>query len=167
MSATFTVLASLALASGAAEPDRNLDDESMRFANTLVTAYTCDLLGYDVDYISMVEWGHETREAMMERGATYDEAMDRMQADVRLVRDRTNATYGSAINRLRFNTGGATGVFDSGAEGRYRKTFTKRCNRLASAKDTGSFLTTPEKRLSMAALGRKVRQLVVIARHGE
>ena len=88
MSATFTILSSLALASGAAETDRNLDEESVRFANTLVTAYTCDLLGYGVDYISMVDWGHETREAMMAEGATYDEAMKRMQADVRVVRDR-------------------------------------------------------------------------------
>lgn len=166
MSAAFTVLASVALASGAAEPDRNLDDASMRFADTLVTAYTCDLLGYGVDYISMIDWGHETREAMMAQGATYNEAMDRMQADVRVVRNRFNATYGSAIMASRW------AIFDfdvtsHGPQGRYMKTFTKRCNRMAKDDVTSAFFTKPDNRVSGAELSRKVRSLVVAARHGE
>lgn len=166
MSATFTVLASLALASGAAEADRNLDEESVRLANTLVTAYTCDLLGYGVDYISMVDWGHETREAMMAEGATYDEAMKRMQADVRVVRDRFNATYGTAITASRWAIFD-NGITSHGPQGRYMKTFSKRCNRLAKDEVTSAFFTKPESRVSGAELSRKVRSLIVAARHGE
>ncbi len=166
MSAPLGVLASLAMVSGTVEPERNLDDASMHFATTLVTGYTCNLLGYGVDYLGIVDWGHETREAMIASGIEPDEAMNRMQADVRNVRNRFNGTYGSAITASRW------AIFDSnvhshGPQGRYMKTFTKRCNELVRDKRTAAFLTKPDERVTGADLSRKLRSLLVAGRHGE
>lgn len=167
MSVTLGFWAPLALMSGTAAATNDVDAQSKRFANTLVTAYTCDLLGYGVDYIGIADLGHETRERMMADGATYDAAMERIQGDVTRIRDRFNSRYYSAIYRARFNLD-AAGVFqNSGSQERFQKTFTDRCNDLAEKGQTAALFTKPEERLSSADLSRKVRDLVVLARHGE
>lgn len=167
MSVALAIFASLALTSNPFEQVRDLDEGSMRFANTLVTAYTCDLLGYGVDYIALADLGYETQEAMMKQGATYDEAMNRIRADVRRTRDRFNSRYYTAIYRARFNVRAADDVTSPGQLQRFQRTFTSRCNALAEQEETAAFFTKPESRLSSADLSRKVRNLVVLARHGE
>lgn len=144
MSSAFAVFVSLTLASHAVGDERDLDDESMRFANTLVAAYNCELLGYGVDYVGLADWGHEMRQAIMAQGATDEEALERIQSEVRFVRDRFNARYYSAI------------FYGGEAQGRYQRTFTKKCNALADNQDTASFFNKPEGRLSHAGLRRKI-----------
>jgi hypothetical protein len=75
MSAVLPVLSAMALASGAIETDPrvNLDNRSMRFGHTLVTAYTCDLVGYGVDCIGIADLGHGTHGCMVARGSSYNE----------------------------------------------------------------------------------------------
>ena len=169
MSVTLAFLAPLAMVSppllATAAP--GVADQSMRFANTRVTADTCDLLGYGVDYIGIADRGHQARERMMEQGATYDEAMDRIRADVSSVRNRFNSRYYSAIYLERFNVLAADNVTSSGPQERFQKTFTKRCDDLAEREETAALFAKPESRLSGAELRRRVRDLVVLARHGE
>ncbi|MEM7688388.1 MAG: hypothetical protein AAF291_05135 [Pseudomonadota bacterium] len=174
MSVILTFLAPLALIAGpgtqASAPsttEATLDDASTRFAHVLVTSYTCDLLGYGVDYLAIADLGHETRERMMADGATYDEAMERIRADVTRVRDRFNSRYYSAIYRGRFNFGAADVFPDNGQQQRFQKTFTDRCNDLVEEGPTAAFFTKPDERLSSADLSRKVRDLVALARHGD
>lgn len=169
MSVTLAIASSLALTSAPASAtvSTDLDDASMRFANTLVTAYTCDLLGYGVDYIGIADRGHQVRERMMEQGATYDEAMTRIQADVANMRDRFNSRYYTAILLTRFNVPAADDITSSGPQERFQKTFTDRCDDLAETEETAALFLKPESRLSSADLRRRVRDLVVLARHGE
>lgn len=169
MGASMAILAPLAMisASTPATTAANVEEDSTRFANTLVTAYTCDLLGYGVDYIGIADRGHQLRERMMDQGATYDEAMDRIRADVANMRDRFNSRHYTAIYRTRFNVPAADNITDSGPQQRFQKTFTDRCDELAEREETAAFFVKPQSRLSSAELSRKVRSLVVLARHGE
>lgn len=144
MGSTFAIFASLALASPSVANDRELEDESMRFANVLVTAYNCELLGFGVDYTGLADWGYETREAMVAEGTPDEEALERIRSDVRVVRRRFNTRYNSAI------------TFGGEAQGRYQRTFTKKCNKLADNQETAALFTKPERRLSFAELRQKV-----------
>lgn len=151
MNAAFGLMASVALGSVPANEAQDIDDDAMRFANTLITAYSCDLLGYDVNYIGLVDRGHEIREAIMDGGATYDEATERLQGKVRSVRGRFNRRYRSAIF-----AGGET-------RGRFWKSFAKKCNALADSEETAEFFKKPKRRLSYAEFRRKIGDLRVLA----
>lgn len=163
MAASLSVLAWLALASGSAAPDRNLDDESLSFANTLVTSYSCDLLGYDVDFIGLTDRGHDIREAMIEAGATPEQAMERIQSHVRLARARFNKTYASAFI-FHASVGADTNSAGTDPLYRFMKTLTKRCNELAEARETSALFIAPNERMSGAEVSRKIRMLAMRTR---
>jgi hypothetical protein len=92
--------------------------------------------------------------------------MERSLADVTHVRNRFNSRYHSVIYHARF-LGRAADSFDNGQQQRLQKTSTKRCNDLAESEETAALFEKPESRLSSAELNRKVRDLVVLARHVE
>lgn len=164
MSATLALLAPLALGLGASGTVHQLEDERQIFADVLVTSYVCDLLDYRVDYLAIADRGHETRERIMiNTGATYDEALERMQSDVQVKRNWFNRTYRSALGRSgRINTTVENSVEP---QFRFQKTFSDRCDDLAEASETNAFVSAPEKRISGAALSRKVRDLHINNRY--
>lgn len=155
MSTALTILASLAMASSSAEGTKGLDDESMRFANVLVKSYSCDLLGYDVDYVGLADWGFDIRNRLVEAGLEPDTAMSRIQADIRTVRARFNSAHLSTIlliDYLDFNPG------DRGMGG-FIHVFTKHCDALAEQETTAAFFAKPEQRLSVGDLFKKLRDM--------
>lgn len=170
MSASLTLLSSLVLASspaasGAVDQNASLDDQSMRFANTLVTSYTCDLLGFGVDYQGLADWGYTLQDSYVNAGVSEDQAMDQIQAKVRRVRNRVNDAYSAVWAFAPFR---AAFIGSGGTERQYRfqKTYMDRCNSLAEAEETSAFFSAPDRRLSGAELTRKARGMIVEARHG-
>lgn len=158
MSGALTILASLVLASNSAEQLRDIDDESRRFANVLVKSYSCDLLGYKVDYVGLADWGFDIRNRFVDAGLEPDAAMGRIQADIGIVRRRFNFSYGSTI--LWRQSSPIIDVFIEGrGVGDFIHVFTERCDDLAEQEKTAVFFEKPEQRLSVGDLYKKLSDM--------
>lgn len=157
MSMAFSFLAPLAALSLApaviAENEVALEHASMRFADVLVTSYTCDLLGFEVDYAGLADWGEETRARFVAAGIDPDEALSRIQRDIQTRRNRFHHHQGGLIL---WRGVWLANNFDDEALYRFKKTFTDRCTDLAGSSDAGAFFGSPEERLSGADLVRKI-----------
>lgn len=160
MSAALSFLAPLVAASlsssGPVESEASLDRASMRFADVLVTSYSCELLGFDVDYQGLAEWGEETRARLVAAGADPGDALSRMQDDIGAQRDSFHRYQGKVIRQVVARRGLANIDLGHDAIYRYQKTFTDRCEDLAASSDAGAFFVAPDERLSGAGLGRKI-----------
>jgi len=167
MSMAFSFLASLTALSltpaVTTEKEVALEHASTRFADVLVTSYTCELLGFEVDYEGLADRGEETRARLVAAGFDPDEALSLMQRDIQTRRNRFNQYQGGLIlwrgARLANN-------FDDEALYRFQKTFTNRCTDLAGSGDVGAFFGSPEERLSGADLVRKILHMARTASQG-
>lgn len=159
MSMTLSFLAPLAAmslaVSDAADSEAELESRSWRFADVLVTSYVCDLLDYEVDYEGLADWGWETHGRIVAAGATDEQALLRMQRDIRAQRVQFHRHYGRVIIGSGRNVL-VVGLMGDEALFRFKKTFGDRCDEMAAASDVGAFFTRPDERLSGADLWRKM-----------
>ena len=164
MATALTILAPLALAMGGAQLNVDIDDQSARFANVLVTSYNCELLGYGVDYMGLADWGYAIRDAMVDNGVAADKAMAKMQADVRSARRRYNDTVRWTASGIQIPGTVARTPFSNDLFGQFRHVYHERCDRLSSEDQTAAYFAPPEERLSGADIGRKLRGYLAAAR---
>lgn len=162
MSGALAVLASMLLAASHGEPVQDPDKESMRFADALVTSYSCELLGYEIDYGGITAWGSDIQSRMFDVGIEPEEAMRRMQADVRTVRNRFSNLYFSIIPRWRAPEWAAVGGPDLG---QFIHVFSRRCDTLVEQDQTAAFFRQPDQRISVGDLVLKLGERRMQARH--
>lgn len=138
-----------------AQPAATTDGGSQRFAKVLVTSYVCDVLGFEVNYQGLADWGYTVQADMVEAGATPEAAMARIRRDVRDARDRFHYIHGSPfMEAVRMNA--VRGVAEDDRLYRFQKSFTDRCMDFAAAPDIGALFAAPEGRLSAPDLAERV-----------
>ena len=148
----FLPLAAMAMG---AEPPASQDGGSQRFAKVLVTSYVCDVLGFQVNYQGLADWGYTIQAEMVEAGATPEAAMARIRSDVRDSRDRFHYIHGYPF-MLAVQNNAARGVPEDDRLYRFQKTFTDRCMDFVAAPDIGALFIAPERRLSAPDLASRV-----------
>ncbi|MEM6859003.1 MAG: hypothetical protein AAF559_14155 [Pseudomonadota bacterium] len=161
---SYIVAAPIAMASMAAQTPveietltfSDVEKQSSDFADTLVTSYACDVLGYSVDYEGLADYGYEIRDNFVAFGMEQSEAMERMQSDIRKRRARFNRFEGSF---LRFRVDRFTDFDGYSPQGQFRHRYGRRCNRLTQSQKVGYLLTKPEDRISMQELNANLRDL--------
>ncbi|MEO0872048.1 MAG: hypothetical protein AAFY19_08850, partial [Pseudomonadota bacterium] len=129
---------------------------SRDFADTLITSYACEVLGYTVDYEGLADYGYEIRDNFVAFGVEPSEAMERMQSDVRQRRERFNRFEGGF---LRFRVGNFADFDGYSPQGRFRHQYQRRCNRLTQSRRVGYLIEKPEARVSMQELNAALREL--------
>ena len=159
MSGALTILAALVMASDSPEELRDIEDESMRFANVLIRSYNCEVLGYKVDYVGLADWGYVIRDRFVAAGLEPEAAMGRIQADVRLVRRRYNSAEGSPLVWIDYSPVTDFIIGGDGGVGYFIHVFTERCDALAEQEHTAAFFEKPEKRLSVGDLYEKLSDM--------
>jgi hypothetical protein len=103
------------------------------------------LLGYHVSYTGLADWGYEIREGMIDSGIDPDDALNRIQGDLRTVRNRFNTLYDLKNAFNRWNGGSFPGDFIH--------IFSGRCDELAENAETAALFVKPDERLSLTELG--------------
>jgi hypothetical protein len=158
MSGALTILASLVMASNSPQGLREVEDESMRFANVLINSYNCEVLGYKVDYVGLADWGFVIRDRFVAAGLEPEAAMGRIQADIRVVRRRYNSANASPLLWIDYSP--VTDIIIGGrGMGDFIHLFTERCDALAEQEHTAAFFEKPEKRLSVGDLYKKLSDM--------
>jgi hypothetical protein len=150
----FLPLAAMAMGGAPATPH---EGGSERFARVLVTSYVCETLGFGVNYEGLADWGRAIQGEMVEAGTTPEAALALIRSDVREARDRFHELHGTRLQTIaedRFLP--VTLDFPDDPQFRFQKRFTEQCEDLAAAPDIGVLFTAPDRRLSGAALSRKV-----------
>lgn len=125
-----------------------VEDQSREFADALVTAYACELLGYQVDYDGLADYGYEVRDNFVAFGLDPSQAMERMQRDVRQRRARFNTYEGRFI-------AGPIREFSSlgySPQAKFRHRFTRLCSKLTASQTVGFYITEPEERANLQEL---------------
>lgn len=144
--------------------DAELERQSWRFAKVLVDSYACDLLGYEVDYEGLADWGWETHLRLVDAGASDEEALARIRNDVGVHRMRFNSFHGQVVPLSFRGNAALIGLSNDEALYRFKKTFGDRCDDLIDSSDAGAFFEPPEERMSGQELVRKLRDMVWAAR---
>lgn len=148
----FLPLAAMAMQTTPATPH---EGGSERFARVLVTSYVCDVLGFQVNYQGLADWGYAIQAEMVAAGGTPEAALARIRSEVRDARDRFHYIYGYPfMTAVQMNA--VRGVAEDDRLYRFQKSFTDRCMDFVTAPDLGALFIAPERRLSGPDLASRV-----------